>query len=70
MHHIGGNFCQEKIFAISPPVLAGKIFFFVKFLFRVNDCIEDMVTFTALEKIYSTEYFCDTKVPVLGEIFV
>ena len=29
-----------------------------------------MVTFTALAKIYSTEYFCNTKVAGLGEVFV
>ena len=29
-----------------------------------------MATCTALAKIYSTEYFCNTKVPGLGEIFV
>ena len=44
------------------------LFSLVKFLSRefflscVNDYIEDMVTFTALAKIYSTEYFCITKV--------
>ena len=32
--------------------------------------IEDMVTLTALVKIHSTEYFCNTKVAGLGEIFV
>ena len=39
----------------------------------INDCnnnYKDMVTFTAVEKIYSTEYFCDTKVDGLGEIFI
>ena len=35
----------------------------------VNDYIEDIATFTALAKIYSTEYFCNTKVAGLGEIF-
>ena len=29
-----------------------------------------MATFTALVKIYSIEYFCNTKVPGLDEIFV
>ena len=29
-----------------------------------------MATFTALAKIYSTKYFCNTKVAGLGEIFV
>ena len=34
----------------------------------VNDYIENMVTLTALAKIYSTEYICNTKVAGLGEI--
>ena len=38
------------------------------FLSCINDYIEDMTTFTALAKIYSTKYFCDTKVAGLGEI--
>ena len=42
----------------------------MNFLPYVNDYKEDMVTFTALAKIYSTEYFCNTKVAGLGEIFV
>ena len=48
-----------KFSPISPPPLVGEIFIH-KF---------DMVTFTAL-KIYSTEYFCNTKVAGLGEIFI
>ena len=38
----------------------------------LNDYIEYniMVTFTALTKIYSIEYFCNTTVPGLGKIFV
>ena len=36
----------------------------------INDYIEDMVTFTTLVKIYSTEYFYNTKVAGLGETFV
>ena len=39
------------------------------FLSCVTDYIEDMVTFIALAKIYSTEYFCNTNVAGLGEIF-
>ena len=42
----------------------------MNFLSCINDYIEDMATFTALVKIYSTEYFCNTKVARLGEIFV
>ena len=45
-------------------------FYPVNFLSCVNDYIEDMVTFTALVKIYSIEYFCNTKVAGVGEIFV
>ena len=41
-----------------------------EFLSRVDDYPEDMMTFTALAKIYSTEYFCDTKVAGVDEIFV
>ena len=37
----------------------------------INYYIEDMpVTLTALVKIYSTKYFCNTKVSGPGEIFV
>ena len=36
----------------------------------VNDYMEDIATFTALAKIYSTEYFCSTKVAGLGKLFV
>ena len=42
----------------------------LNFLSCVNNYIEDMATFTALAKIYSIEYFCNTNVPGLGEIFV
>ena len=31
---------------------------------------EDMATFTALAKIYSSEYFCNARVAGIGEIFV
>ena len=46
--------------------------FIMNFLSCVNDYIyiEDMMTFTALAKIYSTKYFCSTKISGLGEIFV
>ena len=45
--------------------------FSVNFLSRDNDYIEHicMATFTILAEIYSIKYFCDTKVPGLGEIF-
>ena len=42
----------------------------MNFFVRVNDYIEDMATFTALAKIYSTEYFCNVEVAGLGEIFI
>ena len=42
----------------------------MNFLSHVNDYIEDMATFTASAKIYSTEYFCNAKVAGIGEIFV
>ena len=59
-----GNFRQEKNFAN----FAICSFYCVNFF--VNDYIEDMATFTAMAKIYSTEYICNTKVAGLGEIFV
>ena len=40
---------------------------FLSMNFCTNDYIEGMATFTALVKI---EYFCNTKVAGLGEIFV
>ena len=45
-------------------------FYHANFLSGINDYIEDMATFTAWAKIYSTDYFCNTKVVGLGEIFV
>ena len=58
----------EKVLHISYVLtLTGKIFITQICLSRVNDCIEDMVTFTALAKIYSTKYFCN--VARLSEIF-
>ena len=61
----GENFCKFRHL-----LLYDKIFLSVNFLSCVNDYIEDMATFTALAKIYSIEYFCNTKVSGLGEIFV
>ena len=40
------------------------------FLSHVNDYIEPVVTFVARAKIYSTEYFCNTRVAGLDEFFV
>ena len=63
-------FARRKFLPISIPGLAGEIFYPLIFLSRVNDYIDDMATFTALAKIYSIEYFCNTKVSGLSEIFV
>ena len=41
-----------------------------EFLSRIDDYTEDMVTFTALVKIYSSEYFCNARVAGIGEIFI
>ena len=59
-----------EIFANFTMCSYWRNFYRMNFLSCVNDYIEDMVTFTALAKIYSTEYFCNTKVAGLGEIFV
>ena len=52
---------------ISPPGLVDKNFVLRIFLSCVNDDIEHMATSTILVK---TKYFCNTKVPKLGEIYV
>ena len=59
-----------EIFANFAICSHWRNFLSCKFLSCVNDYIEDMATFTALVKIYSTKYFCNTKVAGLGEIFV
>ena len=61
---------RQKFSPILPPAIIGEIFLSANFLSCVNDYIEDMATFTTLAKIYSTEYFCNTKVSGLGETFV
>ena len=66
LYCIGGNFRQEKIF--TNFTTSGNLS--VNFLPGVNDYIEDMATFTTLAKIYSPEYFCNTKGAGLGKIFV
>ena len=63
-------FARRKFSPISPSALIGEIIITRIFCPVLIDYIEDMATFTALAKIYSTEYFCNTKVAVLGEIFV
>ena len=44
---------------ISPP---GRKIYPANFLPRIDDYTEDMATFTALAKIYSSEYFCNARV--------
>ena len=63
-HIIHRNFHQEKILPTSPSTLIGKYFCLLS---CVKDCIEDMATFTAL---VNTNFFCNTKVAGLGEIFI
>ena len=63
-------FARRKFSPILPPALAGENLYLQNFLPCINDYIEDMATFTALAKIYFTEYFCNTKAARLGEIFV
>ena len=43
---------------------------FLSHKFFLYDYIEDMMTFTTLAKVCSTEYFCNTNVAGLGESFV
>ena len=62
---IGGNFARRNFSPISPSALGGEIFIH-EFLSCIDDCIEDMA-FTALTKIYSIEYFCNTKAAGLGK---
>ena len=69
LHHMHGKFHQEKIFANFTTHSHWWNFYHTNSS-CINDCIEDMVTFTALVKIYSTKlkYFCE--VAGLGKIFV
>ena len=53
----------------SPPVLVGENFIH-EFFSYVNDCIEDMATFTVLAKILSANYSCNTEVYVAGLVKV
>ena len=72
-YHIAGNFCQEKIFTNFATCSRWRNNFICEFFVLymcVNNYIEDIATFTALAKIYSAECFWNTKVAVLGEIFV
>ena len=70
IYRIRGNFRQEKIFTNFAICSYWQNIYPANFLSCVNDYIEDMVTFTALVKIYFTEYFCNTTVAGLGEFFV
>ena len=55
---IGGSFHQEKSFASTLATYpCWQNFLSAKFFFSVNEHIEDMATFTALAKIYSTDQF-------------
>ena len=64
------NVCQEKIFANFTTCLCGQNFYPVNSLSHIDDYTEDMTTFTALAKIYSGKYFCNTRVAGIGKIFV
>ena len=46
-------FTRGKFSLISPPALIGEISSHYFFLSCIRDCIEDMVTFTALAKLHS-----------------
>ena len=69
-YHRAGNFRQEKLFANFTTWSCWRKYCSANFLSCVNDYIEHMTTFTVLVKIYSIKYFCNTKVPGLGKIFV
>ena len=49
----------RKLLPISPPALDSLVYLSPVL---INDCIEDMATFTVLAKIKSTECFFNTKV--------
>ena len=51
------------------PAFIDKIFSHEFFCPMLTHYIEPLVPFTAWAKIYSSEYFCSTKVAELGEIF-
>ena len=57
---------MQKFSPISPSALIGKISV-TRIFVQCYDYIEDMVTFTTLVKLYSTEYFCNTKVAGLAK---
>lgn len=51
-YHLAGNICQEKFSPILPPAQYywGDFYHAKKFLFYINDFIEDTATFTTLGK--------------------
>ena len=66
-------FARRKFLPINFAIYSHwQNFCHTNFLSCVNEYmyIEDMATFTTLVKIYSTKYFCNTKVSGVGEIFV
>ena len=65
-HNYSRKFRQEKFFTNFCQLLSLAKFISVNLLSRVNDYIEDLVTFIALVKNYSAEYFYNIK--GLGEI--
>ena len=65
---MAGNIRQEEIFANFSTCLHGRNFYPVNFLSHIDDYTEDMVTFTALVKIYSSENFCNARVAGIGKI--
>ena len=54
-------FTRRKFSPISPTALVSKIYI-CKSLSCINDYTDDMATFTTLAKLYSTKYFCNTKI--------
>ena len=60
-------FTKRKCFSNFTTYLLSLMKFLIREFF--DDYIEDMVTFTALAKVYFAEYFCNTKVAGFGEIF-
>ena len=69
IYRIAKIFRQEKVFASFATCLHGRNFYPANFLSRTDDYTEDMVTFTAMAKFYSCEYFCNARVAGIGEIF-
>ena len=57
MYHVAGTFHREKFRYLLSLV---KVFIYEIFFSRVNDCIEDMVTFIILAIINSVKCFCNT----------